>query len=74
MSELLDAGACPTEFLCECGQTDCIVTIALARAEYEAIRSSPTLFVVAPGHQTAGHGIIDENERFALVENEPSSD
>ena len=60
--------ACPTEFLCECGRTDCIVTIALDREEYEAIRSSRDSFLIAPGHQTAGEGIIEENERFARVE------
>jgi hypothetical protein len=72
MSELFGSGACPTEFLCECGRTDCIETIALAREDYEAIRSSPSFFLIAPGHETAGDGIIEENERFALVENESS--
>jgi hypothetical protein len=44
MSELLEAGACPTEFLCECGQTDCIVTIALARARSTRRFARPPLF------------------------------
>jgi hypothetical protein len=41
----------PPEFLCECSRNDCSETLALALPEYERIRSSPNLFVLAPGHE-----------------------
>jgi hypothetical protein len=44
------AGDLP-EFLCECSRNDCAKTIALSLPEYDRIRSSPNLFVIAPGHE-----------------------
>jgi hypothetical protein len=38
------------EFVCECARMDCIETMHLSMAEYERIRSSPTHFPVAVGH------------------------
>lgn len=42
----------PAAFLCECSQDDCTATLALSLPEYERIRSSPNLFMVAPGHES----------------------
>ena len=39
------------EFLCECSRNDCSETRALPLPEYERIRSSPNLFVIAPDHE-----------------------
>ena len=39
------------EFLCECSNADCNLLLPLTVAEYESIRKSPTLFLVAPGHE-----------------------
>jgi len=38
------------EFLCECSNLDCTLRLPLTIAEYEEIRATPTVFVVAPGH------------------------
>lgn len=38
------------EFLCECSNVDCTLRLAITLAAYEEVRSDPTLFVVAPGH------------------------
>ncbi len=38
------------EFLCECSNLDCTLRLPLTIAEYEEVRSDPTVFVVAPGH------------------------
>ena len=58
-----------TEFLCECSQEGCNETVSLTVAEYEGVRSSDTVFVVLPGHETPE--VMDTlltNERFSLVE------
>lgn len=39
------------EFLCECSNTDCTLFLPLTIAEYEAVRSDPRQFIVAPGHE-----------------------
>jgi hypothetical protein len=43
-------GAAPIEFLCECSDEECSEPIELTLAEYDAVRSEPTHFVVAIGH------------------------
>ena len=37
-------------FICECADASCTARITLTVAEYEHVRSSPTHFVLAPGH------------------------
>jgi hypothetical protein len=39
------------EFLCECSNADCNLLLPMTVSEYEAVRKSPTLFIVAPGHE-----------------------
>jgi hypothetical protein len=58
-----------TDFLCECSREDCIERVSLAVHEYEGVRSSPTLFVIVPGHEVLEvDQVVDVNERFMLVE------
>jgi hypothetical protein len=70
VSELAQAGRIdPIAFLCECSQMECDEMIELDRAEYEGIRSSSNLFVIALGHETLEvERVVEENHRFALVE------
>jgi hypothetical protein len=42
-----------TEFLCECGDSECTETIAMRNEEYEQIRADPLLFAIVPGHEIA---------------------
>lgn len=57
------------DFICECSQEDCTDTIELEPGEYEAVRSSPRLFVITPGHESLQvERVVKTNERFALVE------
>ena len=37
------------EFLCECGDLDCVAHIALPLASYDAVRNE-SRFLLAPGH------------------------
>lgn len=38
-------------FVCECGHLPCGETVAMALAEYEAVRTSFDRFLVVPGHE-----------------------
>jgi hypothetical protein len=57
-------------FICECAAESCLMIIDLSLAEYENVRSSPTRFFVAPGHQASeGSGaIIDDRGSYVLIE------
>jgi hypothetical protein len=59
----------PIDFLCECSREDCTETVPLALDEYDGVRSSPTRFVIVPGHETLEvEQVVDVDERFMLVE------
>ncbi|MBW3593083.1 MAG: hypothetical protein KY396_05270 [Actinobacteria bacterium] len=55
-------------FICECGDEACMTSIELTHEEYEGARSEPHLFVLARGHESAGDSVIEEFDRFTLVE------
>ena len=56
------------DFLCECGDTECTESIAIARSEYEQVRSDPLRFAVAPGHQINGvEDVVEQNDRYYVV-------
>ena len=58
-----------TDYLCECSDTACFKAIELTNDEYERARSRPTVFMLVPGHQRLEiERVIEENERFLLVE------
>ena len=57
------------QLICECGNPDCTQRIALTRAEYEGVRAYASRFVVALNHENPEtESIIEQNERFAVVE------
>jgi hypothetical protein len=59
----------PISFVCECSNTDCAKQIELSTDEYERLRSVPTWFAVAPGHEVLEiENIVEVNERYATVE------
>ena len=59
------------EWACECPRIDCIQQSRMTLEEYEALRSSPNRFAVAPG---AAHvdpeveRVVERTERFWIVE------
>jgi hypothetical protein len=56
------------DFVCECGNPDCAVTIRLTGAEYERIRSDPHLFFVVPGHEIAEvESVVEVREGYEVV-------
>jgi hypothetical protein len=57
------------DFLCECSREECVETIGLALEEYEEVRSTPTAFLIVPGHETpAVERIVGGNSRYIVVE------
>jgi hypothetical protein len=72
--EKLQAGEGPEghfDFLCECGDKECIAAVSLTLAEYEALRSDPTQFVVLPGHTDPSiEQPVQSGERYTIVRKE----
>ena len=59
----------PSDFLCECGDDDCTAPVSLTIAEYEEVRSEPTHFAIANGHEMIDvERVIGKNERYSVVE------
>lgn len=57
------------EFVCECASIDCVERIELPLAEYEAVRSVPTQFVVKPTHVLPeSEQIVEERGEYTIVE------
>jgi hypothetical protein len=56
------------DFLCECGDEDCVEQLSLTREEYERVRSDPVQFFVKPGHEIPDvEEVTEESDRFLLV-------
>jgi hypothetical protein len=63
------AGGSESDFLCECGDDNCTEPVRLTLAEYEEVRSHPTHFAIAVGHEVVDvERVLLENNRFAVVE------
>lgn len=56
------------EFLCECGDQQCVERVKLTVREYEAVRAESTHFVVRPGHSIPRvERVVEESDRFTVV-------
>jgi hypothetical protein len=58
----------PIPFLCECSDTRCFAHIQLSLGEFDEVRSRPETYLIVPGHQVTAAFLIEEDDRFALVE------
>lgn len=57
------------EFVCECSDPSCTASLAVAAAEYEAVRRDPKHFLIARGHELdAVERVFEDNGRFLIVE------
>ena len=57
------------DFLCECGNADCLQRVALRPDEYEQLRSNPVHFAVVPGHEKPEvERVVREGEGYLVVE------
>ena len=70
LREVADPSIALAQYVCECSRAECSETIELDLADYDAIRSTPNAFVIAPGHEKLEHERVveDANDRFMLVE------
>jgi hypothetical protein len=67
-----EAEAQEGDFLCECGQENCIESVHMKVSEYEKIRREKTRFVVVPGHEDDEiEEVVDRHERYVVVEKHP---
>ena len=48
---------------CECGRLECSERVPMTAAEYDAVRSRATTFVVAPGHEQIDVEPVVEDDR-----------
>jgi hypothetical protein len=63
----------PISFMCECGSTDCVVRLDLTLGEYDHVRSDPTWFVVARGHELPElERVVERRPRHTIVEKPPA--
>jgi hypothetical protein len=66
---MLDSESGVLELVCECGDDCCFDRLAVARLDYERVRSFPSRFVVKPGHGGRdGERIVVECSEFVVVE------
>ena len=57
------------DIFCECGRLECRQRLQVTAGEYAIVRSSPTTFVVAPGHEiTDAERVVETTERYRMVE------
>ena len=57
------------EFYCECGRGVCTETIRPSLREYERVRSSPTSFLIAVGHDLREfENVIEVCDRYEVVQ------
>jgi hypothetical protein len=68
INEKREAVQSESDFLCECGDDDCTAPVSLTLAEYEEIRSDPTHFLIAHGHEVVDvETVIRQTDRYAVV-------
>lgn len=61
-------GDSESDFLCECGNDDCTAPVSLTLSEYEEVRSDPTHFLSAHGHEAVDvETVVRETDRYAVV-------
>ena len=55
---------------CECGDAACVQLVEIPADAYEAVRSNPRQFVVAPGHVFPNvEQVVAESDGYVIVEN-----
>jgi hypothetical protein len=56
------------EFFCECSNIGCDLRLPLTLSEYETVRTDPTQFVVAPGHEVPEiEAVISRSPAYRVV-------
>jgi hypothetical protein len=67
----VDAGE-TYEFVCECGNNECVDRIELSIGEYERIHADPARFAVIDGHEdTSVESIVERHQGYSVVRKHP---
>jgi hypothetical protein len=72
-AEELELGAGLVPFICECPREKCRTVIRMTLEAYNTVRSNPSNFVTAPGHQdisieTGAGRTVDVRDGYVVVE------
>jgi hypothetical protein len=60
------------DFLCECGDSECVEKVSLTRAEYERVRADATQFAILAGHEVPDiEDVVARTDRFLVVRKHP---
>jgi hypothetical protein len=60
------------DFLCECGDGECVEKISLTRVEYEGVRADAAQFAIASGHEIPDiEDVVARTDRFLVVRKHP---
>ena len=69
IEELTDGHDKSIQILCECSDTDCLVTLDLSKEDYERVRSVPTWFAIERGHEIPEiERMVGEFDGYVVVE------
>jgi hypothetical protein len=69
IEELTDSRDESIQILCECSDTECLVTLELSKEDYERVRSEPTWFAIERGHEIPEiERVVGEFDGYAVVE------
>ena len=63
------------QFVCECSNEDCTLTVSMNHDEYESVRARSTFFVVSTGHEILEiEKVIDRQNGWTIVQKVTASD
>jgi hypothetical protein len=69
IEELVEDGETTIQILCECSDTDCLATLELRKEDYDHVRTVPTWFAIARGHELPEiERVVGEFDGYAVVE------
>jgi len=58
-----------TDFVCECSDPNCTHRVSASLEEYEEVRTEPTTFLVAPGHEQEDiERVVSDFGRYRIVD------
>ena len=72
VNRFLDDAATDASFVCECGHGECMERIRMTLAEYERVRSDPTLFFAVAGHEEPEvEHVVEEHGGWNVIRKDP---
>jgi len=61
-------------FVCECARRSCTESVELSVAEYEAVRTDSTRFMVVAGHEIDDvEDVVERHDRYLVIQKRPET-